>query len=171
MNQIKIINKRDLELELLAYEDKDEYKELLKFEEEIETIIYDIYSTTIIWDINNITRQLKYNDIHNLLDYTDYIAKNPQLNLPKDESALPITNDEYYKYVFSKLGFYPEKLLEQNENVRMFCNSLADSCLLYLLYEKILKEEKFNNIIHNINFRSLMGRPQIPSLLISDKYF
>lgn len=84
MNKIKIINKRSLELKFLADEDKEEYKELLKFEEEIQTIIYNIYSANIIWDVNNITRQLKYNDIHNISDYIDYIAKNPQLNLPKD---------------------------------------------------------------------------------------
>lgn len=59
-----------------------------------------------------------------------------------------MTNDEYYKAIVNKLGFYPENILNKHKNIKFFCNNLADSCLLYQLYQKVVNEESFSNMIH-----------------------
>lgn len=74
--------------------------------------------------------------------------------LTSSSQALPVTSDESYKIIFNKLGFFPENLLSKFENVRFFTTNFADACLLYLIYDKILIEEKFGNIIH-IHFDKL----------------
>ena len=35
-----------------------------------------------------------------------------------------------------------------SKNLHIFASNLADSCLIYLLYQKILKQISFNNIIY-----------------------
>ena len=44
--------------------------------------------------------------------------------------------------------------------MRFFTSSLADSLLLNLLFEKVLNEEKFNNIIH-IHFDKYKCQPSL----------
>jgi hypothetical protein len=91
------------------------------------------------------------NYISNINDLNKKVVFLSSFVLDKNNSnneVIPVTNDETYKIIFNKLGFFPENLLSKYENVRFFSSNLADACLLYSLYEKILKEESFGNIIH-----------------------
>jgi hypothetical protein len=75
-----------------------------------------------------------------------------------DNSVIPINNDEFVKSVCMKIGFYPENLLHKFKNVKFFVNNLADSCLLYSLYQKIIDNVPFENIIH-LHFDRFKAQP------------
>jgi hypothetical protein len=127
--------------------DVDEYKEIPFTKQTLDNEVEDNRSLPEIFE----EELCAY-----ILNIPDYQSKSIFLNcflmeksLPDSSSiSIPITNDEYVKSVYAKLGFYPERLLTKFENLRFFTSSMADSLLLHLLFEKILNEEKFNNIIH-----------------------
>lgn len=56
--------------------------------------------------------------------------------------------DNYYKENVQKLGFFPENLLNNYKNVKMFSSNLADTCIINQIYEKITVKENFNNMVH-----------------------
>lgn len=72
--------------------------------------------------------------------------------------SIPITNDEFIKNVFCKLGFYPDSLVAKYKNVKFFVHNLAESCLLYLLYQKVIENVKVENLIH-IHFDKYAAQP------------
>lgn len=90
----------------------------------------------------------------------DYQNKNIFLNIFLVEKKLTITgdqdvnipmtnlNDKFYNKVLNRLSFWPQDLLNKFSNLKFFLNSLADSCLLYSLYDKLLRDEKLNTIVH-----------------------
>lgn len=87
-----------------------------------------------------------------------YILNKKSSIVQSDSSSLPITTDENYKFIFSKLGFYPEKLVAKYQNLKLVCCSLADSCILYHLYEKLINDQILNNSIH-IHFDKYQTQP------------
>ena len=50
--------------------------------------------------------------------------------------------------IYSKLGFLPQKLIALSKNMHLFASNLADSCLIYLIYQKSIKQISFNNIVY-----------------------
>lgn len=104
-------------------------------------------------------------------DITDYNNKSLFLNVflvdkhlaisqENTDANIPISNsnDKFYKNVLNKLTFWPQDLMTKFPNLKLFLNSLSDSCLLYTLYEKLIDDKKFNNIIH-IHFDKI--KPQV----------
>lgn len=139
--------------------DIDEFKEIPFIKQTLDNEVEDNRSLSEIFE----EELTKY-----ILSIPEYQSKSIFLNcflmeksLPDSSSiAIPITNDEYIKSIYAKLGFYPERLLTKFENLRFFTSSLADSLLLNLLFEKVLNEEKFNNIIH-IHFDKYKCQPSL----------
>lgn len=78
-------------------------------------------------------------------------------NLSSQNVQIAITNDEFYKQTINKIGFYPEVLLTQFKNAKLFISNLADACLINEIYGKIINEEQFNNIVH-IHFDRLKSQ-------------
>ena len=74
------------------------------------------------------------------------------------EISVNLNNELFYKQIYSKIGFFPNKLFTLSKNLHLFSSNLADSCLIYLLYQKILNHTQFNNILY-IHFD--MIKPQV----------
>ncbi len=72
--------------------------------------------------------------------------------LEKAESSkelnINLNNEQFYRSIFTKIGFFPQKLTTLSKNLHLFASNLADSCLIYLLYQKILNLVQFNNVIY-----------------------
>ena len=79
-----------------------------------------------------------------------------KLENPK-EISINLNNEQFYRQIYTKLGFFPQKLKDLSKNLHLFASNLADSCLIYLLYQKIQSKVPFNNIVY-IHFDRV--RPQ-----------
>ncbi len=73
-----------------------------------------------------------------------------------ENTVLPVTNEDFYKNTVTKLGFFPAL----PKNVRFSIHNIADCCLLYSLYQKILNKEEIKNTIH-IHFDKYKAQPAL----------
>ena len=64
------------------------------------------------------------------------------------EININLNNEQFYRYIYTKIGFFPQKLTNLSKNLHLFASNMADSCLIYLLYQKITNQIKFNNVIY-----------------------
>jgi hypothetical protein len=73
-----------------------------------------------------------------------------------ENTIIPVTDEEFYKNIVAKLGFFPSL----PNNVKFLINNISDSCLLYSLYQKVLNQAEIRNSIH-IHFDKYKAQPSL----------
>ena len=115
----------------------------------IEYQVDSNYEKTFTEVISNYVKEI--NNYKNKYLFLNIFLIEKKLSITNEVDAnIAITNatDKFYKNVLNKLTFWPQELIDTFPNLKFFLNSFSDGCLLYNLYEKLVHDRKFNNIIH-----------------------
>lgn len=122
--KIRIYN----DYEFIEFDVGDEYK--TTFETKLDTLFENI---------NNFGEKTVFLNI--------FILEN---SLNDNKSVAKLYIDEHDQVVYNKLGFVPDNLLHKHKNVKLFVHNLADSCVLYNLYQREIDNHptKTENLVH-----------------------
>lgn len=116
------------------------YEELLK---DNETVTMELFEKTLLQYLLKIQCLDNTNNIQAV--YLNVFVNEKTI---ANTETIIITQDETVKSSLNKIGFYPENLLKEYDKIKYSCNILADSCLLYNIFEKVIKDRTINSLIH-----------------------